>query len=383
MTRLRVLPVVLLALVGGIAAHGQTISVRTLALRTGDMPEVYLKDAKEYHALRFSAVQPGEPVRALAANPLPLYRSEMDAKGDQAFVVADKVKIPAGAKGILLLGWTTGDEVRYVAIKDDFASARYNDWLLINASTRPVAFKVGRNREAGHAQAGTSATHRITVAGEGAAVLAQAPSTVNPRSFSPPTGRSTPTSAPSSCLSMTGAGFWSSASATGSPRPMPVHKAGRRIDFMSSIGKSARISWRGNHHLEPGEQFAGSGEAAGQGDGDLGESGAPGASVMVISSAPRSLVHGGGPAGQGRCRIPPRWWCWDPVGGVAAAVGEEELAVGIAGGVDGRREAGVVAALGRIAADDPLDAGGQAATVIVRGRDRSGPRWDTARTRPA
>lgn len=121
---------------------------------------------------------------ALAADPLPLYRSEIDAKGNQAFVVAHRVKVPAGASGLLLLGWAVGDQARYVALADDFAAARFNDWLLINASSRPVAFKVGRDAQAVMVASGGSATCRITAPpGQGAAVLAQAPIDGEPKVF--------------------------------------------------------------------------------------------------------------------------------------------------------------------------------------------------------
>jgi len=184
MSRRSLLCLTFLALAAGLPATGQTIVVRTLAMRSDPLPEVFVTDGKEHQALRFSAVQPGEPLRALAANPLPLYRSQMDAKGKQAFVVAHQVKLPAGAKGILLLGWTVGDHPRYVAIKDDFASARFNDWLLINAASRPVAFKVGDDAKAMVVTPGTSAGYRVTAAqGQGAAVLAQAPIRGEPKVF--------------------------------------------------------------------------------------------------------------------------------------------------------------------------------------------------------
>ena len=154
----------------------QTIGIRTLAMRAGAMPEVHVRDAKGHLPLRFSPVQPSEVVGALTANPLPLYRRETDAKGKEGFVVSQQVKLPDGANGILLLGWADGGKTRYVAIKDDFSAARYNDWLLINASTRPVAFRVGDSGKPILLKPGVSTTHRIPVAeGEGATVLAQAP----------------------------------------------------------------------------------------------------------------------------------------------------------------------------------------------------------------
>ena len=163
-------------LTGLCPAPAQTINVRTLALRAEDMPRAYIKGPKDFVPLRFSSVQPGKAVRALAANPLPIYRTEVDAKGKAAHVVADQVNLPVGARGILLLGWSGGGKARYIAVKDDFAAAKYNDWLLINTCSRPVAFKVGEKSKPILLKPGTSTTYRITVAkGEGASVLAQAP----------------------------------------------------------------------------------------------------------------------------------------------------------------------------------------------------------------
>jgi len=160
----------------GTHLSAETISVRTLALRSGEMPEVYLKGPEQYLLLEFSSAQPTEPVRAVAGDPLVLYTSEMNDKGEQVFTPVHKLKIPTGSSGILLLAWTSGGETRYVAIKDNFESARYNDWLLINAATRPVAFKVGENTKAMVVAPGKSTTHRISAkAGKGATVLAQAP----------------------------------------------------------------------------------------------------------------------------------------------------------------------------------------------------------------
>lgn len=153
-----------------------TIDVRTLALRADNMPEGYIKTAKDFLPLQFSSVQPTGIIRALAANPLPLYRTEVDAKGKTTYVVTQKVKLPVGARGILLLGWTEGDKERYVAIKDDFAAANYNDWLLINACSRPVAFKAGEKTKPILLKPGVSITHRISTAkDEGTAFIAQAP----------------------------------------------------------------------------------------------------------------------------------------------------------------------------------------------------------------
>lgn len=164
------------ALLGGASVSAQQLSVRALALRAGEMPEVFVKGAKEFFPLEFSNVQPSQPVDVMNVNPLPLYSSGMDDEGEQAFASSQLIKFPGGSRGILLLGWISDEKPKYIAIKDDFKAARYNDWLLINAATKPVAFMVGENSKAMVVKPGESTTHRISVKkGVGATVLAQAP----------------------------------------------------------------------------------------------------------------------------------------------------------------------------------------------------------------
>jgi hypothetical protein len=91
-------------------------------------------------------------------------------------VVAHRVKLPAGAKAILLLGWTSGDSTRHVAIKDDVGAAGFDNWLLINTTKKPIAFKVGDKSSPVQIAPGKSRNYKITVEkNKGAAVLAQAP----------------------------------------------------------------------------------------------------------------------------------------------------------------------------------------------------------------
>lgn len=175
---------VLLALAGVAAASGETIALRTLALRADELPEIFVNMGKEYLPLRFSEVQPAEPVRVLAANPLPIYRRAVGADGKAGFAIVHRVKLPEPAAGILLLGWKQGDGTRLVAIKDEFAKAAYNDWLLINASSLPVAFQAGETATPLLLQPGVSTTHRIRAAkNEGLAVVAQAPIKGKARTF--------------------------------------------------------------------------------------------------------------------------------------------------------------------------------------------------------
>jgi len=158
---------VLTAFILGSLATAQTINVRTLALRAGEMPEVYLRNGEEYEKLRFSAVQPSATVSATRVNPLPLYKLEMDEEGKDVYVVTERIKIPTGARGILLMAWKSGDEARYLAIKDDFRKARFNDWLLINTSKRPIIFKVGEKAKPFIVKPGSSDTYPLKKVREG------------------------------------------------------------------------------------------------------------------------------------------------------------------------------------------------------------------------
>lgn len=154
----------------------KTIGVRTLGLGGAGMPELFMRGTKDHLPVRFSAVQPSEPLRVAYQNPLPLFRLEEGPDGGQVFAPAGTVKLPASSKGILLLGWQSGKELRFTAIRDDFGSAGAGDWLLINASDKQVAFQVGKGAKAVQVKPGASATYRVTAKkNEGAAVTAGIP----------------------------------------------------------------------------------------------------------------------------------------------------------------------------------------------------------------
>lgn len=168
--------VLLSILIGTTVASSEPIRVRTLSLGAKEMPVVHLKTAKGHQALRFSTVQPTQAVTATYANPLPLYKSELDEAGNKVFVIDQTVKVPVGAKGILLLGWKTGEKTQYVAIKDDLSTTRYNDWLLINTTRTPILFQVGEKAKPIKIAPGGSETYKITTEkNKGASVIAQAP----------------------------------------------------------------------------------------------------------------------------------------------------------------------------------------------------------------
>ena len=148
------------------ACLGQTLGLRSLNLGKEELPEVFVRGEENHILLRFSRRQPTKAVEVLRANTtLPIYRRETNEDGEETFAVADKVKVPSGAKGILLLAWAKGDGVRYVAIEDNFAAARFDRWLLINAGSRPVALQVGEGTKPVVIKPGSSTTHKIEAPG--------------------------------------------------------------------------------------------------------------------------------------------------------------------------------------------------------------------------
>jgi hypothetical protein len=160
------------------------LAVRTLALRAERLPEVYVKAGESYAPLSFSDVQPGEMVSVLRADPLPLFKRLNGPAGEEIFALAQKVAVPAGAKGILLLGWISGDEAKYAAIADHFGNASFNDWLMINISRMPVAFKVGESLEPLVIPPGSSREMRVNAQkGKGVPVVAQAAIGGRPKTF--------------------------------------------------------------------------------------------------------------------------------------------------------------------------------------------------------
>jgi hypothetical protein len=186
MTNHRILPALLaslLCLLSCMPLFAQqkqpTLSVRTMALNPGELPELFFrtKGKVKLTPVHWSTRQPSRVVLALYEGTLPLFRIELDEDGKDIPVVAHRVKVPAGAKEILLFAWLDKDKkkLKFHAIGDDFLKAKFNDWLLINLSSKSVDFIVGRASKPIRLNKGQSKTYQITAEeNKGAAVMGKA-----------------------------------------------------------------------------------------------------------------------------------------------------------------------------------------------------------------
>lgn len=140
----------LFILLAGVAsAQDRKISLRTLQLGGDKMPEawVWVAGAKEPMMLTWLTSQPNEPIQVVHNGQLKLFRQTQDAAGKTVLEIKNTVRLPNAAKEALLLGWTDGEESKYVAIEDRFLNAKFNDWLAINTSVNDVAILAGKDGE--------------------------------------------------------------------------------------------------------------------------------------------------------------------------------------------------------------------------------------------
>lgn len=169
---------VLCLLVGSAWSQNPTVSLRTLQLGEGNLPEswVVVKDAKEPVKLTWQTSQPTEPLQVLHDGQLKLFRYSLDPTGKAKADDVRAVKLPDGADEVLLLVWPNGDQSRYVAIKDQFLKADFNDWMAINASPNPVAIQAGSKSMPVKVEPGKSVIFKPDIEeGKGVEMIAMAP----------------------------------------------------------------------------------------------------------------------------------------------------------------------------------------------------------------
>ena len=144
MTRFCLLLCLLPFVLHGQEARPVDVGVRALALdRTLELPERYLKTAEGFELLPISNRQPGERIETRSAGRIALYRKSVGEHDEEAFDLAEQVVVPEGAKSILLLVWQTQEGIRFLPVDDNFAGAGYDDWLMINTTSKAIGFRIG------------------------------------------------------------------------------------------------------------------------------------------------------------------------------------------------------------------------------------------------
>jgi hypothetical protein len=165
-------------LAGGAWAQEGTVSVRTLQLGDGDLPESWVRVANEKEPVKLGwlSSQPTEPLRVVHDGPLKLFRYAAGEDGKMVISDVRSIALPAGATEILLLAWADGGLGKYVAIQDQFLQAGFDDWIAINTSVNPVALRVGGKDKPVRIDAGKSLIFKPDIEeGKGVEMIAMAP----------------------------------------------------------------------------------------------------------------------------------------------------------------------------------------------------------------
>ena len=173
-------------LTGMVAAQDATVSVRTMQLGGDALPEswVMVKGEKEPVIVDWLTSQPSQPLNVIHDGQLRLLRYSTNAAGERTLEVAKLIKLPVGANEVLLLAWMSDGQERYVVIKDHFLKAKFNDWLVINTSSNPVALLAGEKAKPLRLDAGKSAVFQPNIQeGKGVKILAQAQRNEEVRTF--------------------------------------------------------------------------------------------------------------------------------------------------------------------------------------------------------
>jgi hypothetical protein len=176
------------SLMSGIAwAQEPSVSVRTLQLATGEMPDswVLVANEKEPVKLTWLTAQPTEPLRVvIEEGKLKLFRYSMGETGNMVVDDVRLIPLPEAAAEVLLLAWTSDGKGRYVAIKDYFLQAKFDDWIAINTSPHPVAVRAGRTSDPVRVDPGKSIVFRPKIEeGKGVEIIAQSPHKGKPKTF--------------------------------------------------------------------------------------------------------------------------------------------------------------------------------------------------------
>jgi hypothetical protein len=153
------------------------LSVRTLAVQEGGMPEWYVASEGETRKeLEWPVEQPSAAVLTTAGTELLLLSKETNANGEVEFKAARKLTVPEGRNDVLLVAWPDDEDpkVGLMLVADDVKQAMFNDWLVINTSKQVVTLRYGTKSEPIQLEPHESKAYRIDAEhNQGGAVSAQ------------------------------------------------------------------------------------------------------------------------------------------------------------------------------------------------------------------
>jgi hypothetical protein len=158
-------------LVSASLAYSQTekLNFRTLALNNSKFPELWVAASGKAVPLAFSSAQPSAALKADKTSPFKIFKGPLDDKGKPTDTSPTLVELPA-SPSILLLGWIEDEKPGFLAVADPFTTAKSDDWLVINATKKPLTIQIGATATALTVEANSQHAFKCTAAvGEGAA----------------------------------------------------------------------------------------------------------------------------------------------------------------------------------------------------------------------
>jgi len=174
-------------LVGMVWAQNPSVSVRTLQLAAGELPDSWVMVAGEKQPVKLTwlTTQPTEPLRVmLGEGKLKLFRYSVGEDGKMVVDDVSVISLPEAATEVLLLGWTSDGKGKYVAIKDHFLQAKFDDWIAINTSPKPVVVRAGRTSNPVRVEPAKSVVFKPKIEeGKGVEMTAQALHKGKPKTF--------------------------------------------------------------------------------------------------------------------------------------------------------------------------------------------------------
>ena len=160
----------LLVSAGLASSQTDKLSFRTLALAKVEFPELWVPAAGKAVPLAFSHSQPSAALKADKTSPLKIYKGPLDDKGKPTDPAPTLVEVPAAASSILLLGWMEDEKPGFLAVADPFATAKSDDWLVINHTKKPLTLQIGTTATPVPIEANSHLAVKCTApVGEGAA----------------------------------------------------------------------------------------------------------------------------------------------------------------------------------------------------------------------